>query len=112
MKIVFKINLVLLVLLSLSTGIFKIIQQEADVVLFEKIGFNIMATTALGWIQLLGGILLIIPKSRLYGAYLMLPTFIVASIAVFANELIGFGIVSIVFILMSVIEIIHQRSTS
>ncbi len=109
MKILFRINLILLILLSLSTGVFKIIQQEADVVLFEKIGIGLIATTILGIIQFAGGILLVMPGTRKYGAVVMIPTFVIASVAVFANGMIVFGMVSLLFIVMSIMEIVHQN---
>lgn len=76
-------------------------QQEADIELFEAIGMNATLTTMLGVIQLLGGILLIIPKTRITGAWIMIPTFVLASIAVFANQMLAFGIVSLLFIVMA-----------
>ncbi len=101
MKILLKINWVLTTLLSISTGIFKILQQEADLALFAKIGFNATATTILGIIQLVGGVLLIPSATRKWGVYIMIPTFVVASIAVFANQMWIFGVVSLLFIAMA-----------
>ena len=64
MKLAFKINWVLVTLLSIATGIFKVMQQEADIELFEAIGFTASMTTTLGVIQLLGGIMLILEKQE------------------------------------------------
>ena len=75
-------------------------QQEADILLFEKIGIGVTGTTILGIVQLIGGLLMVFPKTRKMGAWVMLPTFILASIAVFANQMYAFGIVSILFIAM------------
>lgn len=101
MKILYKINWVLLILLSISTGVFKILQQEADIKLFEVLGMSALLTTLLGIVQLFGGILLIISKTRKQGALVMIPTFVLASIAVFMNEMLVFGFVSLAFILMA-----------
>ena len=109
MNIVLKINWILTVILSLATGIFKLMQQEADIALFEKIGFNEIGTTILGAIQLVGGILLIMPKTRIWGAYVMIPTFIVASIAVFANGMTVFGVVSVLFIIMALLVVFMEK---
>jgi len=109
MKTVFTINWILTLLLSIATGVFKLLQQEADIELFSAIGFTETMTTALGAIQLLGGILLIPAKTRKLGAYIMIPTFIIASIAVFANNLIGFGIISLLFIAMAYLVIIMEN---
>ncbi len=108
MKIALRINWILTILLSISTGLFKLMQQQADIDLFKTIGFSMTAVTMLGVIQLLGGLLLIPAKTRKIGAYVMIPTFIVASIAVFANQLFVFGIVSLLFILMACLVLLMQ----
>ncbi len=112
MKLALTINWVLTTLLSLATGVFKVMQQETDIQLFEKIGFNATMTTILGVIQVIGGLLLIFPKTRKIGAYVMIPTFLIASIAVFANSLWAFGIVSLVFIVMAYGVIVRERRES
>lgn len=101
MRILLKINWILTILLSISSGVFKLLQQEADIELFKAIGFNEIMITILGLIQLIGGILLIPSKTRKLGAYIIIPTLIIASIAVFANNLVVFGIVSLLFIAMA-----------
>lgn len=101
MKTTTKIILILTILLSIATGIFKILQQKADIELFNKIGIGIVGTTVLGIIQLSGGILLIFPKCRKWGAMIMMITFLLATVAIFANHMYIFGIVSILFIAMA-----------
>ena len=101
MKLAFKINWILVTLLSIATGIFKVMQQEADIALFAAIGMGAVATTALGAIQVVGGILMIPAKTRGAGAWVMVPTYILASVAVFANQMWAFGAVSLLFIGMA-----------
>lgn len=103
MKLFSKIILVLTVALSIATGIFKVLQQKADIELFEKIGFGPFGTTLLGLAQIIGGIYLIYPKYRKYGAIIMIVTFTIASVAVFANRMYVFGMVSILFIVMALV---------
>jgi len=111
MNILLKINWILTVILSIATGFFKLLQQEADIELFSAIGFNATGTTILGAIQLLGGLLMIVKRTRTIGAYVMIPTFIIASAAVFANEMLAFGVVSLIFILMAVgVVLMDKRS--
>lgn len=112
MKTFFTINWVLTTLLSISTGVFKLLQQEADIELFSAIGFTASMTTVLGAIQLIGGILLIPAKTRKLGAYIMIPTFVIASIAVFANHLIAFGFISLLFIAMAYLVILMENKSS
>lgn len=112
MKTLLTVNWILTTLLSISTGVFKLLQQEADIQLFEKIGFNTTATTILGAIQLIGGLLLIPAKTRKLGAYIMIPSFVLASVAVFANGMMGFGIVSILFIAMAYLVVVREQAYS
>lgn len=109
MKIFYKVVLVLTILLSISTGVFKIMQQEADIQLFRVLGFNEIMTTFLGLIQLAGGVLMIFPKYRKLGGLIMIPTFIVASVAVFMNQMWLFGIVSLLFIAMAYLVVKYEH---
>lgn len=109
MKFFYKIVLVLTILLSISTGIFKIMQQEADIELFRVLGFNEVMTTILGVIQLIGGILMIFSKYRKLGGLIMIPTFLLASIAVFMNQMWVFGLVSLLFIVMAYIVVKYEH---
>ena len=102
-----KIILVLTILLSIATGIFKILQQKEDIELFSKIGFGVVGTTVLGVIQLIGGILLILPKYRKTGAIIMALTFLIATIAVFVYNMFVFGLVSILFIAMALFILLN-----
>lgn len=110
MRLALKINWILITLLSLSTGIFKILQQEADIQLFEKIGMNATLTTIFGVVQLIGGIFLISNKTRTIGAWIMTTTFIIASVAVFMNKMYFFGAVSLLFILMAYLVVYMDKT--
>lgn len=101
MQLFLKINWLLTIALSLSTGVFKLVRQEADIELFIAIGFNENMTFTLGIIQVLGGLLIIPNKTRKLGVLILIPSFILASTAVFANNRIVFGIVSLLFIAMT-----------
>lgn len=105
MKILLKVNWILITILSIATGIFKILQQPEDIRLFETIGINAFGTTIIGVIQLAGGIMLVVSKTRVTGAWVMILTFILASIAVFANQMYVFGVVSLLFIVMTYLVI-------
>lgn len=112
MKIALKINWILTILLSISTGVFKLMQQEADIDLFKAIGFNETMIIIFGLIQFVGGILLIPRKTRKPGAFIMIMTFIIASIAVFANKMMTFGMVSLIFILMAYLVVVMENKFS
>ena len=101
MKLSYKINLILLIVLSLATGVFKILRQEADIELFKVLGMTAALTAGLGIVQVVGGVLLVFTQTRKYGALLMMATFVLASVAVFMNGMVVFGAVSLLFILMA-----------
>ncbi|MBV6645687.1 MAG: DoxX family protein [Cyclobacteriaceae bacterium] len=101
MKILTKVNLVLLLLLSISTGAVKLNQMPEEMALFRGAGFSDSVTVFLGVIQLIGGLALIPAVSRKWGALLMSLTFLIATVVVFINGMIGFGLFSILFIIMA-----------
>ena len=104
MKIILWINRVLLTLLSISTGAVKLAQMEEEMHIFRVAGSPDWATMAFGAIQVLGGILLIIPKTTRVGAWVMLPTFILATGVLFINEMMAFGVASFLFIAMAALH--------
>lgn len=91
----------ILVLLSLATGITKLIQMPEEMELFRHAGFSDAMTMIFGAIQVLGGILLIPTKTRKIGALIMMMTFIIASIVVFIKGMMAFGLVSLLFIALA-----------
>lgn len=98
-----RINLVLLTLLSLATGLFKVLRMPAEMELFAKAGFGEQGVTALGLLQIMGGLLLLFARFRRIGAIAMAATFALASAVVFIAGMIPFGIVSLLFIAMAVV---------
>lgn len=109
MKIVNTILLVLLILLSISTGLVKIFEMEDEMKLFRGAGINDTLTLLFGVIQTIGGILLIPTKTRRLGAIIMAITFALATIVVFVNEMIAFGFFSILFIVLAVYQYITSK---
>lgn len=104
MKWVLWINRVLLTLLSISTGAVKLAQMEAEMVIFREIGFPDAATIAFGVVQVVGGLLLLPNKTTRIGAWVMLPTFVFATVVLFVNEMIPFGVSSVLFIAMAALH--------
>lgn len=104
MKILNIILLVVLILLSISTGLVKIFRMEDEMVLFRGAGISDPLTIFFGIIQTIGGILLILPKTRKMAAALMAVTFVIATIIVFINGMLAFGFSSILFIALAVYQ--------
>ena len=100
-NIINQVLLIILILLSLATGITKIIQMPAEMELFQYAGFTKWMIIVFGAIQVLGGLLLIPTKYRKYGAMIMLLTFAIATAVVFYKGMMGFGFASILFIALA-----------
>ena len=110
MQIAKKIILVLTILLGVATGLFKITQQPEDIELFKVLGFNALVTTLLGILQLMGALLLILARTREIGAWTLVLTFAIASMAVFANEMYVFGFISLLFIAMAYFVLYSEKN--
>lgn len=93
--------LAVLILLSLCTGITKLIRLPAEMELFARAGFSDGMTVLFGVVQVLGGLLLLATKTRRAGALIMAVTFVIASGVVFASGMTAFGIVSLSFIALA-----------
>ena len=111
MKLVRKINLVLLGLLSLSAGAAKVMQVPAEVGFFQDAGLSIKLLILLGAVQLAGGILLLFQNVRKTGATIMAVTFLISSIVIFINGTIAFGVFSFLPIVMAFFVIRETSKT-
>lgn len=112
MTVALWINRVLLTGLSIMTGVVKLAKMEEEMVIFREIGFPDAATIAFGVVQLLGGVLLIVPKTTRLGAWIMVPTFVFATGVLLANSMIPFGVASLLFIAMAVLHATRWPSPS
>lgn len=100
MKIVMTMILLLLVLLSISSGINKIMLMPQEVEFFGGAGMSNMVIIAFGAVQVMGGSLLIAPKSRLWGVFVMVVTFTISTVLILIGGSIGFGLFSILPIIL------------
>lgn len=90
-----------LVLLSLSTGITKLVQFPAEMALFRNSGFSDSVTIVFGFLQTAGGLMLIWPRSRKYGSVVMATTFLMASFVVLKSGMMIFFFFSLLFIILA-----------
>jgi uncharacterized membrane protein YphA (DoxX/SURF4 family) len=79
MKIVLIVLITILALLALASGVTKIMLLPRDVEFFGAYGFTNLTLIIFGIAQVAGGILLIAPKTRVYGAVLVGITFLVSA---------------------------------
>jgi len=108
MKIVRLVLLVGLILLSIATGVTKLIQMPAEMELFADAGWPVWLTLAFGVVQVAGGLLLVTPQTRRYGAMVMIVTFAIASGVVLINGMIPFFLVSLLFIVLAVLPLLPK----
>ncbi len=102
MKTAKTILLILLLLLSLATGITKLIQMPEEMELFRGAGFPDWLTLAFGAMQALAGGMLLIQCFQHWAARLLMLSYGIATGVVFANGMMVFGVVSILFIAMCI----------
>jgi len=110
MKIFFYVVLTILTLLAVSSGMTKILLLQQDVDFFGKYGFTNPILMAYGAIQLLGGILLVLPKSRVVGAILVAITFLISAVVLVMENNIPLTIVTFICVLL--LGFIIKRSYS
>lgn len=96
------LNLVLLTLLGLSSGISKIMQIPQEMAFFQgEMGFTSSTIVFFGCVQLTAGVLLIFEKTRMVGAIVLAATLFVSATIVFMAGKIGFGFFSLLPIVMA-----------
>jgi len=100
------LNLVLLVILGLFSGMSKIMQVPQELEFFQgEMGFSTNAIILFGLAQLAAGVLLVFKKTRTTGADILAVTLCISTVIVFMAGKIGFGLFSIVPIVMAGIVI-------
>ena len=101
MNLAFKIILWILVFLAISSGVAKIMLMPQDVEFFSTYGFNPAMIIVFGVTQLIGGILMVIPKMRMYGAIVVAITFLVSlALLVMDGNMLVSGITVIATVLL------------
>lgn len=78
MKIIYYAIVAILVFLAVSSGATKIMLMPQDVEFFGKFGFSNPILIAFGVVQLVGGLLLLMPKTRRLGAIMVVITFLIS----------------------------------
>ncbi len=87
---------IIIALLSLAAGTAKIMQTPQEVEFLTGQGLSLNLIMAFGIIQILGGILLLVPKTKLIGAVISLIAFTASAILVFSSGNINFGVISMI----------------
>jgi hypothetical protein len=85
MKVVQIAVLWMLIFLAVSSGISKIVLMQQDVDFFGKFGFATSVLVAFGFAQLVGGLLMIAPKTRIPGTVVVAISFLISAVLLFLD---------------------------
>ena len=100
MKVLSAIILVLLILLAVASGAAKIALMQQEVEFFGKYGFSSSILIAFGIAQLLGGLLMVLKKTRFTGAAIVAITFLMSLILLLLDGNIPVSIVTAIATVM------------
>jgi len=103
MKTAQKILLILITLLAIAAGVAKVMQVPNEVAFFENLGLSTTLLLAFGVLQILGGILLVIPKTRVFGIGLTALMFLASAIMLFMSGTIPFALVSLLPVVLTLL---------
>lgn len=109
MKILNIVLVVLITLLSIAAGIAKVMEMPQEVQFLNQFGFNSTLVIAYGLVQILGGVLLAVPKTLKLGAIITVLAFSLSTILLFVSGDFIFGLVSLIPIVLT--SIIFWQST-
>ena len=88
-------------LLSIAAGGAKIALVPEEVAFLSQFGFTTALTMSYGAVQILGGLLLIIPKTRFYGAIITAIAFAMSAVLLLVAGNIAFAGVSVVPVILA-----------
>ncbi|MGI9200301.1 MAG: hypothetical protein ACR2QL_04530 [Woeseiaceae bacterium] len=96
------LNWILLALLGVAAGVSKMMQTPQEMAFFQgEMGYSSQLIVAFGALQFLGGVMMAFKKTRLAGAILLGLTLFLSCIVIFMSGNIGFGMVSVIPVLMA-----------
>jgi len=95
MQILTRVILIVLVVMTIGAGVPKIVQMPQELGFLAHLGLQPWMVSALGVVQLIGGVLLVPSRTRLAGAALALGAFLVSAGAIFQAGQIAFGVLSL-----------------
>ncbi|WP_343861569.1 hypothetical protein [Aliiglaciecola litoralis] len=95
MKILNLLLIGLVALLSVAAGIAKVIESPQEVAFLQEFGLSTTLIITYGMIQILGGVLMALSRTRKYGALITIATFALSSVLLFLADNTSFGLVSL-----------------
>ena len=101
MKIVLTIVAMLIGLLSITAGAAKIFLAPEEVEFLSQFGFTTVLTVSFGTIQVLAGLLLMIPITRFYGSLIAALAFALSATLLLVAGKLAFAGVSLVPVILA-----------
>ena len=95
MKLARTVLAVILGLLSIAAGVAKVALVPEEATFLQSFGFTDALIIAFGLIQVLGGVLLAVPRTRAYGASICFVGFTVSAVLLLIDGKLAFGGVSL-----------------
>ena len=110
MAIFHNITLAILVVLAVASGATKILLMQQDVEFFGEYGFTDPILVTYGVIQLIAGVLLALPGTRIVGACVVAATFVISAAVLVMAGKIAVAIITLVCVVL--LGFIVNRSQS
>ena len=95
------VNLGLIGLFGIASGLFKVLGAQADLVLYGKAGIGLTTMRLIGLVQTLAGMSLFHKKTRPPGAVVLAAMNLLASGVLFVVGVQPFGVISLLFVGMA-----------
>lgn len=112
MKIVNILIIAIIALLSIAAGLAKVMQTQQELEFLQGFGLSSTLIVAFGLVQISGGVLLVLKKTRMLGAVLATSALVISTVLIFIEGNLAFGLVSIVPIALACVIIYQSARTT
>ena len=112
MKTVNILIIATIALLSIAAGLAKVMQTQQELEFLQGVGLSSALIVAFGLVQISGGVLLVLKKTRLLGAVLATSALVVSTVLIFIGGNLAFGLVSILPIALACVIIYKTAKTT
>lgn len=102
MRVVLMVVAVLVGFLSVAAGAAKVARVPEEVAFLEQFGFSSVVIVLFGVVQIMGGLLLLVPRTRALGALVAGVAFSVSVVLLVADGNLGFAAVSLIPVVLSI----------
>ena len=109
MKIVNLLIVAVIALLSIAAGLAKALQTQQEMDFLQGLGLSSFLIVVFGLVQIVGGILLVLKKTRMPGAIMVTSAFVVSAVLVFMGGNLALGLFSLIPIALAAL-IIYQTA--